>query len=84
MDVGMRKLLPDEPVQATPMSRRRFIVRIHFASDLMSSARGLPHLPPLKSSSAKRLSTLCYDAMGSCEYHRTINSWQLERYFEIV
>ena len=88
MDVGMRKkLLPDEPVLGNAYEAEDDLSsEYHFASDLMSSARRFATSSAAKEQFGETF--VAHFAMTreweAREYHRTINSWQLERYFEIV
>ena len=88
MDIGMRKqLLPDEPVLGNAYEAEDDLSpEFHFASDLMSSARRFAASSAAKEQFGETF--VAHFAMTreweAREYHRTINSWQLERYFEIV
>ena len=88
MEIGMSEgLLPDEPVAGNAYEAEEHLAAtFHFAADLGSAANRFA-----QSSAAKRCfgeAFVNHFAMTRHwevrEYHRTINSWQLERYFEIV
>ena len=88
MEMGMAEgLVPDEPVAGNAYEAEEHLAPdYHFASDLASAASRFA-----ESSAAKHCfgeAFVEHFAMTrhweAREYHRTINSWQLERYFEIV
>jgi glutamine synthetase len=88
MDLGMAEgLMPDEPVAGNAYEAEDHLPpSYHFASDLASAA-----IRFAESSAARQcFGDVFVDHFSMTrhwearEYHRTINSWQLERYFEIV
>ena len=88
IDIGMREhLLPDEPVRGNAYEAEDDLSpEFHFASDLMSSAQRFAASSAAKEQFGETFvehfaMTRSWEAR---EYHRTVNSWHLERYFEIV
>ena len=88
MNIGMQEQLsPNEPVAGNAYEAEDGLpLQFHFSSDLSSAANRF-----VESTAAKKQfgeTFVEHFAMTrqweASEYHRTINSWQLERYFEIV
>ena len=87
MNIGMQEqLCPNEPVAGNAYEAEDGLpLQFHFASDLSSAANRFG-----ESTAAKQFGETFVEHFAmtrrweASEYHRTINSWQLERYFEIV
>ena len=88
MNIGMQEQLsPNEPVAGNAYEAEDDLPRqFHFASDLSSAANRFGESTAAKKQFGETF--VEHFAMTrqweASEYHRTINSWQLERYFEIV
>jgi glutamine synthetase len=88
MEMGMAEdLVPDEPIAGNAYEAEAHLAPgYHFASDLASAASRFAESRAAKHCFGEAFvdhfaMTRHWEAR---EYHRTINSWQLERYFEIV
>lgn len=88
MNIGMQEQLsPNEPVAGNAYEAEDGLpLQFHFASDLSSAANRIGESTAAKKQFGETF--VEHFAMTrqweASEYHRTINSWQLERYFEIV
>jgi glutamine synthetase len=88
MNIGMQEQLsPNEPVAGNAYEAEDGLpLQFHFASDLSSAANRFGESTAAKKQFGETF--VEHFAMTrqweASEYHRTINSWQLERYFEIV
>ena len=88
MNIGMQEqLCPNEPVAGNAYEAEDGLpLQFHFASDLSSAANRFGESTAAKKQFGETF--VEHFAMTrrweASEYHRTINSWQLERYFEIV
>ena len=88
MNIGMQEQLsPNEPVAGNAYEAEDDLpLQFHFASDLSSAANRFGESTAAKKQFGETF--VEHFAMTrqweASEYHRTINSWQLERYFEIV
>jgi glutamine synthetase len=88
MNIGMQEQLsPNEPVAGNAYEAEDGLpLQLHFASDLSSAANRFGESTAAKKQFGETF--VEHFAMTrqweASEYHRTINSWQLERYFEIV
>ena len=88
MNMGMQEqLCPNEPVAGNAYEAEDGLpLQFHFASDLSSAANRFGESTAAKKQFGETF--VEHFAMTrqweASEYHRTINSWQLERYFEIV
>ena len=88
MNMGMQEqLCPNEPVAGNAYEAEDGLpLQFHFASDLSSAANRIGESTAAKKQFGETF--VEHFAMTrqweASEYHRTINSWQLERYFEIV
>jgi glutamine synthetase len=88
MNIGMQEqLTPNEPVAGNAYEAEDDLpLQFHFASDLSSAANRFGESTAAKKQFGETF--VEHFAMTrrweASEYHRTINSWQLERYFEIV
>lgn len=88
MNIGMQEQLsPNEPVAGNAYEAEDDLpLQFHFASDLSSAANRFGESTAAKKQFGEAF--VEHFAMTrqweASEYYRTVNSWQLERYFEIV
>ncbi len=88
MEIGLQEAMtPDEPVAGNAYEAEDNLpIEYHFAADLATAADQFTQSSAAKAQFGEAFvdhfaMTRQWEAR---EYHRTVNSWQLERYFEIV